>query len=74
MSIKIDFISNWQIQTATPSQLRHQSCHNVGCDKGDQIGRIFAYWVIVKFRLFLKFTEVAHIFGPLFSMAKVMYW
>jgi hypothetical protein len=31
--------------------------------QGDQIGRIFAYWVIVFFRQLLKITEVVKIFG-----------
>jgi hypothetical protein len=35
----------------------------VGCNKGDQIGRIFAYWPLC---IFLKNTKVAPIFGYFF--------
>jgi hypothetical protein len=47
------------------------SLSNQGHDQGDQIGRIFAHWVIVYSRQFLKSAEVAHIFGLLFSTVKV---
>jgi hypothetical protein len=38
---------------------------------GDQIGRIFAQWLIVYFGQFLLFRNMAHIFGLLFSTVEV---
>jgi hypothetical protein len=42
-------------------------------EQGDQIGRIFAHWVIVHFGQFFEITEVAQIFGVPISMVKVLY-
>jgi hypothetical protein len=39
--------------------------------QGDLIGRIFAPWVIVYFRQFLKITKVAHILKLLFPWLKL---
>jgi hypothetical protein len=41
--------------------------------QGDQIGRIFAQRVILCFRSYTKMTEVARIFGPLYSTVKSMH-
>jgi hypothetical protein len=40
--------------------------------QGDQIGRIFANWAIVLFRHCFKITEVAQMFGQLFSQGKML--
>jgi hypothetical protein len=40
--------------------------------QGDQIGRIFAYWEIVIFGLFLENYRNRQKFGLLFSAVKVM--
>jgi hypothetical protein len=42
-------------------------------DQGDPIWRIFAHWVIVYFEEFF-ITEVAQIFGLLFSAVKDVYY
>jgi hypothetical protein len=42
-------------------------------EQGDQIGRIFTYWVIVYFGQFLEIASIAHIFEPLFFLVKVVY-
>jgi hypothetical protein len=43
-------------------------------EQGDQIGRIFAYWVLTQ-GSFLKNTEVVQIFGPLFPHNKLrIFW
>jgi hypothetical protein len=39
--------------------------------QGDQIGRIFVYWVIVYFGWFFLITEVAYIFLVLLSHGKL---
>jgi hypothetical protein len=38
-------------------------------DQGDQIGRIFSYWMIIFFVRFLKISEVAQIYGTTFSQS-----
>jgi hypothetical protein len=43
------------------------------CEQGDQIGRIFAYWVIVYFGMFL-IAEVAYKVWLLFSAEKVIHY
>jgi hypothetical protein len=42
---------------------------NWDVNQGDQIGRIFAYWVIIFFGRFLKISEVAQIYGTTFSQS-----
>jgi hypothetical protein len=47
---------------------------NYHCIQGDQIGRIFAQWVIVCFgqlHIGMKITESADIFGLLYSTVKI---
>jgi hypothetical protein len=44
----------------------------LGAVQGDPIGRIFAHWVIVYFWQLSSITEVAHIFGLLFSTVMVV--
>jgi hypothetical protein len=39
--------------------------------QGDQIGCIFAYWVIVSFWQFFENKKVAHIFGPLYPRLRL---
>jgi hypothetical protein len=41
--------------------------------QGDQIGQIFAYWVIYSFGQFFLITKVGQNFGLLFSMVEVMH-
>jgi hypothetical protein len=44
--------------------------YNVGLCQGDQIGRIFAYWAIVKFKLFYVKYKSSSNFGRTFFHRK----
>jgi hypothetical protein len=54
------------VDKATIAAPRHRSRK-----QGDQIGRIFAYWVTVYFGTFLQITQIAQNVGLLISKAKV---
>jgi hypothetical protein len=44
-----------------------------GTEQGDQIGRMFAYWVNVYFSIVFKIAEVGYNWGLRFSMVTAMY-
>jgi hypothetical protein len=50
-----------------------QKCSNLPQHQGDQIGRIFAFWVIVYFGHFKKYTISPNFWATIFHSKKYIF-
>jgi hypothetical protein len=54
-------------------QMDHRHNQGLGREQGDQIGRIFAHWVILYYGQFFQLQKAAHIFGLLLFMVCISF-